>query len=115
VLGSKMSFTPHGTGWGTAAPPSLDNGGDPSGRAWSISWQDWGAVATTGDGLTYLAPTSRHGWVKGRVELRAEHIGRCAPSGPRAYTRLEVRVAPLNTGRFSAWVLWNQRPNLCHA
>src|SRR5262245_35532676 len=115
VLGSKSSFTPSGKGWGTVAPRSLDNGGDPSGRAWNIRWQNWGASITSGSGLTYVAPASGHGWVKGRVQLRAERIGRCAPSGPRAYTRLEVRVAPLDTDRFGAWVLWNGRPNLCRA
>ena len=114
VLGAKTSFEPYGKGWGTAAPRALDDGGDPSGRIWNITWKNWGASAATGGGLTYIAPRSKHGWVKGRIQLKAAHIGRCIPGGPRAYTRLEGRIAPLKTGRFSAWFLWNGRPNLCH-
>jgi len=113
VLGSKASFR-YGSGWGTAHPSALDNDGDPSGRAWSIDWTRWGGTRALGRGMTYLAPSlTRNYWRKGRVQLRASRIGRCTVGGVHAYTRLDVRVAELHSGRFSAWQLWNGRPNLC--
>jgi hypothetical protein len=114
VLGSTTSFVPYGVGWGTSKPDRLDNGGDPTGRVWNLRWKHWGATTALGDGLTFLSPTSKHGWVTGRAELRASHIARCSPTGPAAYTRLEVRVALLKAGVYTAWSLWNDRPNLCH-
>ena len=113
VLGSTSSFVPGGKGWGTATPALVYNGGDPSGRAWQIHWQKWGKAVAAGEGLTYLSPTLTHGWRTGRIQLRASRIGHCSPNGPRAYTRLEVRVAPFAGGRFSGWSLWNGRSNLC--
>src|ERR671914_1953130 len=38
VLGSK-TFAPFGTGWGTAKPRLIHNGGVPSGSAWKIRWR----------------------------------------------------------------------------
>lgn len=115
VLGSRTSFQPGGKGWGTAQPFAVDDGGDPSGKAWGLRWVGWGRGTASAAGFTYLAPTSSRGWRKGRLQLRASRIERCAAAGPRAYTRLQVRVAELHGGAFSAWRLWNGRPNLCHS
>src|SRR5437773_9173514 len=57
VLGSTKSFVPYGFGWGTVAPRTLYNGGDPSGRVSKIHWQAWGRSVALGSGLTSLAPT----------------------------------------------------------
>jgi len=43
VLGSRTSFEPYGKGWGTAQPVAVDNGGDPSGKAWGVRWTRSGA------------------------------------------------------------------------
>jgi hypothetical protein len=115
VLGSKTSFLPNGKGWGTPHPVALDNGGDPSGKAWSLRWTGWGRNMTSATGFTYYIPVAASGYRKGRLEFRATRLGRCSASGPRAYTRLQVRVAPLHGGMFGAWSLWNGRPNLCHS
>jgi hypothetical protein len=114
VLGSRTSFGPHGRGWGTAHPRSLDNDGDPSGRAWKIRWPTWGSAVSRGSGLTYYLPEKMgSGYQTGRVQFRASRIGHCSANGPLAYTRLEVRLASLRGDSFSAWQLWNGRPNLC--
>ena len=115
VLGSRTSFLPLGRGWGTPQPAALDNGGDPSGKAWQLRWVGWGRGVASGSGLTYVLGIGQAGYHIGRVEFRASRIGRCYTDGPRAYTRLEVRVAGLHAGDFTAWQLWNGRPNLCHA
>jgi hypothetical protein len=117
ILGSRISFPsklPYDTGWGTSHPVAIDNGGDPTGRAWSLRWRSWGSATATAAGFTYLEPTTTRNWRKGRVQLRATRIGHCSSAGPRAYTRLYVRVAELRSGSWSAWFLWNLRPNLCH-
>jgi hypothetical protein len=115
VLGSKTSFEPYGRGWGLRHPVSVDNGGDPSGKAWDLRWTHWGKSTTSAAGLTYLGPSKSRDWRKGRLQFRASRLGRCGPSGPRAYTRLQVRVAELHGGAFGAWQLWNGRLNLCHS
>jgi hypothetical protein len=116
VLGSRMSFGPYGRGWGRPYPSSLDNDGDPSGNAWRLRWTGWGSPVARATGLTYvLDPAPGTGYRKGRLQLRASRIGHCYGNGPLAYTRLAVRVASLHRGSFSAWQLWNGRPNLCHA
>ena len=114
VLGSQTSVEPHGSGWGTPHPAAVGNGGDPSGNAWGLRWTHWGSRTTTATGFTYLEPTLKQGWRKGRLQFRALRIGHCSANGPRAYTRLEVRVAELHGGSFSTWHLWNERTNLCH-
>jgi len=113
VLGGKTSFGPYGRGWGTAHPGSVDNGGDPSGKAWDLRWTHWGGGTASATGFTFLDPTRSRPWRKGRIEFRASRIGRCVSSGPRAYTRLQARVAELHGGGFGSWFLWNGRPNLC--
>jgi len=116
VLGTRAGFPPGAKGWGTAHPSLIDNDGDPSGHAWHIRWTGWGTTLAKGVGLTYvLGQAYGSGYRTGRLELRASRIGHCLTAGPRAYTRLEVRVAPLKHGSFSAWQLWNGRPNVCHS
>ena len=110
VLGSKTSFGQYGKGWGTRHPSLLDNDGDPSGRVTNIRWRDWGQGVALGEGDTSALPN----WVPALAELRATRIARCSPNGPRAYTRLEIRVALRTGARFSSWQLWNGRPNVCH-
>ncbi len=115
VLGSTGSFGPSGIGWGHVAPSTIDDAGDPSGRAWRLRWQHWGSSEATAAGLTSVEAAATPGWVTGRIQLRASWIGRCTANGARAYTRLEVRVAPLKSGAFGTWVLWNGRVNVCRA
>ena len=114
VLGSKTSFGSYGKGWGTPRPALLDNDGDPSGHAWNIRWTGWGTAVASGSGLTYALGTKYgSGYTIYRLQLRASRIGHCTTNGPVAYTRLEVRIAPLKRSNFSAWQLWNLRPNVC--
>jgi hypothetical protein len=115
VLGSTTSFEPYGHGWGTPHPAAVDNGGDGSGRAWGLRWNQWGSRTSLASGFTYLEPTVTRFWRKGRLEFRATRIGHCVPGGPLAYTRLQARVAELHSGSFGPWSLWNLRPNLCNA
>ncbi len=111
VLGAKDSFVPGGVGWGVPHPAKVFNGGDPTGHAWDLRWRDWGKPIAYATGRTWILSRTTP---SGRLEFRASRIGYCASRGPRAYTRLEVRVAPLRGGRFGPWELWSDRPNLCH-
>src|SRR5437762_2930385 len=70
VLGAKTLFVPYGKGWGTPHPSALSTGGDPSGHLWGLRWMHWRSSTSFAAGYTYLAPTLRRGWRKGRVELR---------------------------------------------
>jgi hypothetical protein len=106
VLGKK-GLMPYGTGWGSAHPREIFNGGAPSGGVRHIHWRHWGAATATGSGR---APTYRPGggyYAKlVRVQLRATRLGRCPGGHRRAYTRLIVREQTRPGGSFGDWFAW---------
>jgi len=114
VLGSK-AFTLYGIGWGTPHPRVIFNGGDPSGRAWNIRWSNWGAGVAIGHGLNWLfRPQGGYYGTPGVIEVRAYGIGRCSPTGPRAYLHLQARVPARPGGSLGRWFAWGGQRNLCH-
>jgi hypothetical protein len=106
VLGKK-GLMPYGTGWGTAHPREIFNGGAPSGSVGRIRWRHWGAATATGSGR---APTYKPGGgyyaKRVRVQLRATRLGRCPGGHRRAYTRLIVREQTKPGGPFGDWFAW---------
>jgi len=103
-----------GQGWGTAHPSLIFNGGDPSGRAWDLRWSGWGSPVAEAHGLTWIfRPDGGYFGKPGAIELRASVIGRCTPSGPRAYTRLEARVAARPGGPLGKWFVWGGWKSTC--
>ena len=108
VLGGPRHTLLNGIGWGTAHPPVIYNGGDPSGRAFDLKWRDWGSPVAEAHGLTWLfMPRGGYYRKPGAIELRAFRIRRCATTGPRAYTRLQVRVADRPGGPIvGTWGPW---------
>jgi len=79
VLGRLSGDFSHGTGFGSAEPPKIFNGGDPTGLVSKISWSGWGAPRATGSGLSeYIGPgqsvaTGR----QAKATVVAFHLGRC--------------------------------------
>ena len=106
VLGKK-GLMPYGTGWGTAHPREIFNGGAPSGSVSRIRWRHWGAATATGSGR---APTCKPGGgyyaKRVRVQLRATRLARCPGGHRRAYTRLIVREQTKPGGPFGDWFAW---------
>jgi hypothetical protein len=106
VLGKK-GLMPYGTGWGTAHPREIFNGGAPSGSVGRIRWRHWGAPTATGSGR---APTYKPGGgyyaKRVRVQLRATRLRRCPGGHRRAYTRLIVREQTKPGGPFGNWFAW---------
>ena len=114
VLGKKHLLR-DGIGWGTAHPRLIFNGGDPSGQARRLVWHDWGAPVATARGLTSIyRPKGGYYRKPGAIELRASHLGRCTPHGPRAYTFLQARVAVRPGGRLGHWFAWGGWKSICH-
>jgi hypothetical protein len=112
VLGKKHLLS-YGIGWGTAHPRVIYNGGDPTGKAWHLTWRNWGAAVAYARGLTWIEPHRRGYHGKGAIELRASRIGRCTPQGPRAYTYLQARVVVRPGGRLSQWFAWSGWKSIC--
>jgi hypothetical protein len=114
VLGSHNAVPDGGTGWGSYRPHLIFNGGDPSGRAFDISWSRWGSPTVYGRGLNYIFKPKGGYYPKPvRIELRATDLGRCAPGGPSAYTHLEARVPVRPGGPLGSWFPWGSWPNIC--
>ena len=113
VLGSRH-FAPHGVGWGTARPPTLFNGGDPSGKVWKIRWSSWGGKVVTGRGLNWvLRPTGGYYAKPVPIDLRAYRLGRCSPGQPLAYLHLDVREPSRPGGTVGRWFAWGGAHLLC--
>jgi hypothetical protein len=93
VLGQR-GFVTGAPGWGDAHPRSITVGGDPALVVNDIRWDGWGSPHARGVGraaaFTYHGGSTYRKQV--RVELRAYQLGRCAPSGPRAYQNLRLRM-----------------------
>ena len=113
VLGKKHLLR-DGIGWGTAHPRRIDNGGDPSGKAWHLTWHNWGGATATAHGSTWIfKPTGGYYRRSAAIELRASRVGRCTPNGPRAYTFLQARAAMRPGGRLGRWFAWGGWKNTC--
>src|ERR1700754_4959985 len=105
LLGSKQFAEPFGAGFGHPEPEVIFNGGDPSGEVSEIHWRSWGGPIAIGlqghptfraHGRTPIfRPKGGYYRKLGRVELRANKLGKCA--GKPAYTLLEIR-APKRPG-----------------
>jgi hypothetical protein len=106
VLGAADLYGELGSGWGTARPAFLDNGGAPSGRMFDLSWTDWGAATARARGRS---PQYRPGGGYYRrhvaIELRATRRGECSEGAP-AYTRLLYRKRRKPGGAWEDWLPW---------
>jgi hypothetical protein len=114
VLGSKQFSEPYGAGFGHPEPEVIFNGGDPSGEVSQIKWRSWGGQVAIGYGRNPIfRPQGGYYRKLGRVELRANKLGKCA--GKRAYTRLEIRAPKQPGGKLGKWVLWSGAKTICEA
>jgi hypothetical protein len=114
VLGSKQFSEPYGAGFGHPEPEVIFNGGDPSGEVSEIHWRSWGGPIAIGYGREPLfRPQGGYYRKLGRVELRANKLGRCA--GKAAYTRLEIRAPKRPGAKLGQWVLWSGAKTICEA
>jgi hypothetical protein len=106
VLGKK-GLVPYGTGWGTAHPRMIFNGGAPAGSVSAIRWRHWGAATATGVGRQPIYRPGGGYYAKPvRAELRASRLGRCPGSSRRAYTRLITREQTRPGGPLDDWSPW---------
>jgi hypothetical protein len=114
VLGSKQFSEPYGAGFGHPEPEVIFNGGDPSGEVSEIHWRSWGGQIAIGYGRNPIfRPQGGYYRKLGRVELRANKLGKCA--GKRAYTRLEIRAPKRPGAKLGQWVLWSGAKTICEA
>jgi hypothetical protein len=113
VLGSR-AFAPHGSGWGTAHPDEIFNGGDPSGLVSHIRWSRWGGPSASGQGENAIfRPHGGYYRQLVSIELRATDRGRCSETGPLAYRQLYAREPSRPGGRFGKWFLWSGSKTIC--
>lgn len=114
VLGSKQFSEPYGAGFGHPEPEVIFNGGDPSGEVSEIHWRSWGGQVAIGYGREPLfRPQGGYYRKLGRVELRANILGKC--TGKHAYTRLEIRAPKRPGAKLGRWVLWSGAKTICEA
>lgn len=114
VLGSKQFSEPYGAGFGHPEPEVIFNGGDPSGEVSEIHWRSWGGQIAIGYGRNPIfRPSGGYYRKLGRVELRANELGKCA--GKPAYTRLEIRAPKRPGAKLGQWVLWSGAKTICEA
>src|SRR5689334_10152237 len=81
---------PRMCGWGTVAPRTLTNGGDPTATITRIRWSGWEHATAVGQGISWVF--GPHGGVDQKpviADLRASNIGDCG--GSRAYRSLLTR------------------------
>jgi hypothetical protein len=112
VLGSEP---PHSiSNWGKCKPSWFSNGGDADGTVSTIHWVTWGGPVATGRGVNArLTPVGGY-YPLAVIYLRAFDLGKCSPSGPRAYRHLYVRQPLRPGGPLSRWHEWNGNRNECH-
>jgi hypothetical protein len=114
LLGSSMFYSPHSKGFGTPHPRMISNGGDPSGIVSSITWKSWGGALAIGYGMgSVFRPNGGYYPNLLRVELRAQHPGRCHPGGVIVYRQLAIRQPKKPGGPFGPWFLWSNAKSLC--
>lgn len=107
VLGQKNLFGKYGSGWGTARPKMISNGGDPSGNVTNIHWSKWGSKTAFGRGQgVAFKPGGGYYRKPVKVQLKASKIGRCTKNGPRAYKHLTARWQKKPGGSWTKWSGW---------
>jgi hypothetical protein len=113
VLGAK-AFAPNGTGWGTAEPAEIFNGGDPSGLIAEVHWSSWGGATASGVGRNPIfKPHGGYYRKPVAIQLKASGLGRCA--GKPAYSRLSVREPKRPGGPLGPWRSWSGAASICVA
>jgi hypothetical protein len=113
VLGKK-NVLPNSVGFGTAHPRLIFDGRGRNGRAWHLSWRQWGAAIAQARGLAWIvSPRGGYYGKPGSIELRASRIGRCSRSRPLAYTFLQARTAVRPGGRLGHWLAWGRWKSTC--
>lgn len=113
VLGAQ-AFAPNGTGWGTAEPAKIFNGGDPSGLITEVRWTSWGGATARGVGRNPIfKPHGGYYRKPVAIGLKASGLGRCA--GKPAYTRLAVREPKRPGGPLGPWRSWSGAASICVA
>lgn len=114
VLGQKGHMGPYGKGWGKVRPKRIFNGGVPSGLIQRIRWTGWGGRTAKGTGRGHqYRPDGGYYAKRVAVRLRATRLDRCHRRGPRAYTRLKVRMQKWPGGPFGEWFLWAGDRTIC--
>jgi hypothetical protein len=112
VLGAQAFAGPYGEGWGTVRPPTIFNGGDPSGLVSDIHWSSWGGPTAIGWGRNPIfKPGGGYYAHPVAIKLRAGALGHCGSR--RAYTRLSVRVPNRPGGPLGPWRSWSGASTIC--
>jgi hypothetical protein len=91
-------------------------GGDPALVVNNIRWHGWGTPHARGVGRA--SAFDGHGGSayshQVRVELRAYQLGRCEPTGPRAYQNLRLRMPRCPGAPMGQWfILGGGADGLC--
>src|SRR5215475_8592405 len=107
VLGSPDYFAPGGVGFGTVAPRTVHNGGDPSGLVDHIRWMGWSRTVAHGVGRGNIFMPMGAYYPPVRVLLRARNLGTCPGHPERAYTTLEARYPQWPGGPLGEWFRWS--------
>jgi hypothetical protein len=115
VLGSASYASPYGRGWGKEKPSTIFNGGDPSGLVKKIRWTKWGRSVSYASGLNSIfKPQGGYYRKQVVVKLRASRLRSCpGGGGPRAYTRLQIRVPKRPGGKLGKWFSWSGSKSIC--
>jgi hypothetical protein len=74
------AWNPNAEGYGTVAPANVNNGGDPTGDIWDITWSSWGGEQAIGTGTSYAIPPgaiSVAQSVKQPATIVAYNLGNC--------------------------------------
>jgi hypothetical protein len=113
VLGGK-AYAPHGSGFGTARPREIFNGGDPSGLVTSIRWRSWGGKSAFGSGRgSIFRPEGGYYPQQVTIKLWAHGLGHCPGSTRRAYRRLSFRSPDRPGGPLGPWRSWSGSRTIC--
>jgi len=115
VLGA-ADVAVNGSGWGTAHPATIFNGGDPSGLVTRIRWSHWGSGVATGWGMNAIfKPQGGYYPQLEHIELHASRLGRCSANGPLAYRHLAFRVPDRPGGPLRRWHSRSGQQSICSA
>jgi hypothetical protein len=116
VLGSSSYPGPNSSGFGSAHPRVIYNGGDLSGSVGDIHWSGWGGRTAFGVGENAIfKPNGGYYSQPVTIQLHAVALGHCYPGGPPAYQRLYAREPSRPGGSLGRWFSWSGRNSLCRA